>query len=1037
MKTIKKLLLLLLCLVTFGAAQVKALEAYAVFNNYSLTFYYDDLRSTRTGTTYNVAGSLDSSGDKWLVNKNSIVSVTFDSSFSAYHPTGTAYWFSECSLLVNIYGIQYLNTSNATNMYGMFYGCHSLTKLDVSHFNTEKVTSMSAMFSDCIKLTSLDVSNFNTANVIYMSQMFRNCSSLKSLDLTNYNTTNLALTSFMFDNCSSLKTIYCNDAWSPTDSQDMFRNCSSLSSKSSGLSYDSSKTSGAYANPCTGYFTGGISYAIYTPSNNTLTFYCDDQRSLRPGNIYDFNEGQNAPDWLTYASNIHHVVFDSSMDNARPTNTNGWFAFLRNLTDITGLQYLHTENVTNMNGMFRGITSLTSLDLTTFNTANVTSMANMFNGCTGLTTLNLISFNPANVTTMDNMFNGCSDLATIVVSDNWRTSSVTSSTNMFSGCTSLVGRNGTAYDANHVDKEYARIDNPPTNPGYLSDSSSPNIPTVSLQLSILGEGTLSLLDGSTEVVSITDGETTTISWQKGQNFRLVAAGPQGFDLTNAQAYIIVDGNSQQMTKNTDEGNNPYFVYEMSNVTSAHTLTLVLTGLGPAVESNMAITVSGSGTVECVVLKNDGTSTYTQVESNEYKEVSYYPDEVDDGAVFFLFSKPQAGQTLKVFRNGFDVTSTLYESTQQENTLGGGFTLNTTYMAMCPWGAITPSSIMAVYENNATHTLLLTGNQVGKAFVYWLDEDGIALDDLEANATEPYATMWDSMDDVVSARLAVKDIPEGYIFKAYFNGVEITDFTLNQFGTHNAILEGETIKQDGTWLVNFIKEGADDGTTLTVTMMDAFERVYLIDKDGNETTCFGTSTVIDWPEGESLTVEAANLLGNFVYEANLIVDGTVVPLVYNAEKNRFTGYELSEVNKSQNIVLQMKKVKSYFTAFVGAENRVEVAEIDEEGNVLDASGGPETSTLSIANTSGVRLTFTPAEGKVLTRLAMDGWTVSLDDERLTQNANGKYVFTFPAGTISSNDHQVYATFSYPEGDLNGDGEINVSDVTSLVNKILHP
>ena len=40
---------------------------------------------------------------------------------------------------------------------------------------------------------------------------------------------------------------------------------------------------------------------------------------------------------------------------------------------------------------------------------------------------------------------------------------------MFKNCTSLVGSKGTAYDVNHVDKEYAHIDGGPSNPGYLSE----------------------------------------------------------------------------------------------------------------------------------------------------------------------------------------------------------------------------------------------------------------------------------------------------------------------------------------------------------------------------------------------------------------------------------------------------------------------------------------------------------------------------------------------------------------------------------------
>ena len=34
--------------------------------------------------------------------------------------------------------------------------------------------------------------------------------------------------------------------------------------------------------------------------------------------------------------------------------------------------------------------------------------------------------------------------------------------------TSLVGGNGTIYDANHIDKTYARVDGGTDNPGYLT-----------------------------------------------------------------------------------------------------------------------------------------------------------------------------------------------------------------------------------------------------------------------------------------------------------------------------------------------------------------------------------------------------------------------------------------------------------------------------------------------------------------------------------------------------------------------------------------
>ncbi len=44
---------------------------------------------------------------------------------------------------------------------------------------------MSSMFFGCSSLTSLDLSSFNTANVTYMSIMFSGCSNLTNLDFRN------------------------------------------------------------------------------------------------------------------------------------------------------------------------------------------------------------------------------------------------------------------------------------------------------------------------------------------------------------------------------------------------------------------------------------------------------------------------------------------------------------------------------------------------------------------------------------------------------------------------------------------------------------------------------------------------------------------------------------------------------------------------------------------------------------------------------------------------------------------------------------
>ena len=64
------------------------------------------------------------------------------------------------------YKIKYKFKRLMTSTNFLFYGCNSLTSLDLSNFNTQNVKSMGHMFQNCYSLISLDLSNFNTENVI-------------------------------------------------------------------------------------------------------------------------------------------------------------------------------------------------------------------------------------------------------------------------------------------------------------------------------------------------------------------------------------------------------------------------------------------------------------------------------------------------------------------------------------------------------------------------------------------------------------------------------------------------------------------------------------------------------------------------------------------------------------------------------------------------------------------------------------------------------------------------------------------------------
>ena len=320
----KHLFSLLVALVaTAGSLPMAAQEAYAVLTeaDFTLTFYYDNLRSTRPGTKYDMpttgatpgwAGTDDAPQEK-------IKHAVFDASFADYRPTSTSLWFQKCMKLQDIKDIRNLNTenvidmslmfhvcsslasldlssfntANVTDMSGMFGGCRSLASLDLSSFNTEKVTDMNSMFYFCNSLASFDLTGFNTANVTDMNSMFAGCSSLTSLNLTGFNTEKVTKMWCMFYKCISLPSLDLSsfNTANVTDMSQMFEDCSSLAS----LDLSSFNTEnvitmqGMFWNcsslaslDLTGFNTANVidMSRMFSGCNSLTTIYCNDDWSV-------------------------------------------------------------------------------------------------------------------------------------------------------------------------------------------------------------------------------------------------------------------------------------------------------------------------------------------------------------------------------------------------------------------------------------------------------------------------------------------------------------------------------------------------------------------------------------------------------------------------------------------------------------------------------------------------------------------------------------------------------------------------------------
>ena len=416
-----------------------------------------------------------------IFNKPEVTTVVFDESFKYFYPTSCREWFSTGYYLKNIEGLEYLNTSEVTDMSQMFKACYSLPNIDLTHFNTDKVTEMDHMFYACRSLTTLDLSEFNTSSVATMYQMFMSCNSLQTV----------------YVNCN-FTTENCND----NDNQ-MFAQCAKLAGATA---CDGTSDIGTNrANYVNGYLTD-IAYARWSDDGKTLTFYSNHDRQSGDFGVLH-GEAAQSPSWLEdenerYAT-ATHVVFDESFSNAWPTSCDYWFLGFQSLEGIEGIEHLNTSETTSMEGMFsrcvvKNTMNLSALntsqvknmsymfynaqipsvslsgldcsevtdmeamfmnarisqiDLTGLRTSKLTNMECMFEGCQIKDNLDLSGFNTEKVTSMSSLFKNCT--ATDICLTSFKTSNVTNMSSMFSGCSKLTSLDLTKFNTEKVQNNYS------------------------------------------------------------------------------------------------------------------------------------------------------------------------------------------------------------------------------------------------------------------------------------------------------------------------------------------------------------------------------------------------------------------------------------------------------------------------------------------------------------------------------------------------------------------------------------------------------
>ena len=328
-------------------------------NTATLTFHYDRFMGYTEAT-----GKYDfNKGDtvpEW--QGKDIKRVVFDKEMKKATPSSCYHWFYGMDKLASIEGLDLLNTSEATNMAGMFHGCSLLESLDLSSFNTAKVTDMSNMLSSCLSLKEvLAGENFVVADTVTSTAMFEGSSNLPGYSAGNV------------------------DAAKATDI-----------------------TEGGYLNFVN---VTASPWVEYQEDTRTLTFHNDKLRAITTATgKYDFTTASD--NWRNWKeTDPTKVVFREEFSEVRPRTCASWFQNKYSLQTVEGLEHLNTSGVIDMKSMFYSCSSLTSLDFTHFDTKKLINTASMLKGCSSLRNIYVSAdFSMQNVSVSDNMFYGCTSL---------------------------------------------------------------------------------------------------------------------------------------------------------------------------------------------------------------------------------------------------------------------------------------------------------------------------------------------------------------------------------------------------------------------------------------------------------------------------------------------------------------------------------------------------------------------------------------------------------------------------------------------------
>lgn len=341
----------------------EATRVYTGIENSRSTQPWRDVAERIASVSVADAGVAPKSLYAWFFGCSSLTSVDLNG-LDTSGTTTMAFMFSRASA-VELLDLSMLDTSSCTDFSDVFQDCTSLKEIDMAGWDTSKGTTFAQMLFNCKSLGHVDLSPLDTSSAISFRQMLYGCSSLKEIDLSGFKTGKATTFASMLNGCSSLTRVDVTgfDLSSAKDLSMFFFNCKSLEEA------DLATTGMSKVTTLYGAFGG-----------------CSSLRSVDVSAL-DVSSVSNFAYCFSGCSKLERLDL-SGWDASSARDVNHFLSGCASLKEVD-LAGLRTEGVTDFSYFLYGCKSLKELDLTGISTASAKNGYGMFSGMTSLAEVRL------------------------------------------------------------------------------------------------------------------------------------------------------------------------------------------------------------------------------------------------------------------------------------------------------------------------------------------------------------------------------------------------------------------------------------------------------------------------------------------------------------------------------------------------------------------------------------------------------------------------------------------------------------------------